>query len=90
MAFPPHDVSRRMQRKCSRLLGSGLLAITLLFGVSGCSSLFHKSPLQEQLPTNPWIKPAKPETFGQKVKGIFWKEKKIEEPKDWLGLKRPN
>jgi hypothetical protein len=48
----------------------------------------HKSPPPQQLPSNPWIKPAKPETFGEKFRGLVWRENKPKEPKDWLNQKR--
>jgi hypothetical protein len=90
MVFSHQTSTCQKQSALPRLVWSLLLAITILCGVSGCSALsLHRSQQEEQLPTNPWIKPAKPETMGQKFKGLFWKEKKFDSPKDWLGQKRP-
>jgi hypothetical protein len=81
--------SRPRRRPLSLLLGRVVLAVVVSCTLSGCSALsLHKSSPREPL-TNPWIKPAKPETTGEKVKGFFWKEKKPKYPKDWLGQKRP-
>jgi hypothetical protein len=90
MLFSDHAGSRRRQRTLARLLGGIVLAVVIPCSLSGCSSpALHKSSPQQPLPTNPWIKPAKPETTSERVKGFFYKEKKPKSPKDWLAQPRP-
>jgi hypothetical protein len=81
--------SRRKRRMILRWLASLVPAAAMVCCLSGCSALsLGKSPPQRTL-SNPWIKPAKPETTGEKIKGFFWKEKKAETPKDWINQQRP-
>jgi hypothetical protein len=76
-------------RGCRRWMALVLVAVAVPCTLTGCSQLsLHKSPPPQQLPSNPWIKPAKPETFGEKVRDLFWRENKPKEPKDWLNQKR--
>jgi hypothetical protein len=81
--------STNAARGCRRWMALLLLAVAIPCTLTGCSQLsLHKSPPPQQLPSNPWIKPAKPETFGEKFRGFFWTETKPKEPKDWLNQKR--
>ena len=90
MSISRNAGSRRKLRTLTKMLGLLLLAVVIPCSISGCSALsLHKSPPPQQLPRNPWIKPAKPETTGEKIKSWFWKEKKPESPKDWLAQPRP-
>ena len=92
MFFRNHAGSRRKRRSLSRLLGCVVLAVVIPCSISGCSALsLHKSPPpQEQLPTNPWIKPAKPEPKPNWFASLFLKEKKQPStPSDWINQKRP-
>jgi len=91
MSFSDNAGGHDEQRTFSQLLGRMALATVLLCSVSGCTQLgLQKSPQPAPMPTNPWIKPAKPETLGEKIKGIFWTEKKPDSPKDWLAQPRPD
>ena len=90
MSLSNNAGARRKQGTLSRLLGSIALAVIIPCSLAGCSALsLHKSPPEQQMPTNPWIKPAKPETMGEKLKSLVWQEKKPKEPKDWLAQPRP-
>jgi hypothetical protein len=77
-------------RRCRRWMTALIfVAVAIPCTLTGCSQLsLHKSPPPQQLPSNPWIKPAKPETFGEKFRGLVWRENKPKEPKDWLNQKR--
>jgi hypothetical protein len=89
MLLSNHAKPRRKPRMLLRWFGGIVLAVVIPCSLSGCSALsLHKSPPPEQMPTNPWIKPAKPETMSEKIHGFFWKEKKPKEPKDWLNQPR--
>ncbi|MCC6123767.1 MAG: hypothetical protein IT426_02295 [Pirellulales bacterium] len=82
--------SCRKRRTLWRMLGGFVLAAVIPIAIAGCSSpVLHKSP-QQQLPTNPWIKPAKPEPRSAWFKSLFLREKKQPKtPSEWLDQERP-
>jgi hypothetical protein len=71
-------------------MGGLVLAVVLPFVVSGCSTLgLHKSPPKDDMPSNTWIKPAKPEPQPGFFSSLFFKEKKQpDSPSKWLEQKR--
>jgi hypothetical protein len=91
MGFTKKAGSQRNQRTLIRLLGGIVLAIIIPCTLSGCSALsLHKSPPQEDMPRNPWIKPAKPEPQPNWFTSMFYREKKQpRSPSEWLDQKRP-